>query len=261
MTTITTVETVLTSVVASDGVRVPILMHRPAQPRGWLVWAHGGSWQHGSARTWAPATAALAARTGWVVASVDYRLAQENRFPAAVRDMLTALTWAENQTDGLPVVIGGDSAGGTIAAIAALARRDAGESVPPQLLAYPPLDPACARPAYTTDPGAFPNAAELRAAWQFWLGRTPDPSFLPTPLVASHLAGLAPVALVVGEHDPVGDDVTAYADRLRADGVPVRHIVIAGAGHAELLRPDSRLSVAVAAALSAPALTAVRNLT
>lgn len=259
MTTITAPETAFTSTVASDGARVPILTHHPSTPRGWLVWAHGGSWQHGSARTWAPVTGALAQRSGWAVASVDYRLAPEHRFPAAVLDMLAALTWAEDQTGSLPVVVGGDSAGGTIAVIAALARRDDGGPVPPQLLAYPPLDPACARPSYTADPTAFPSAAELRAAWQRWLGSAPDPRFPPTPLAASSLAGLAPVALVVGEHDPVRGDVTTYADRLRADGVPMGHTVVPGAGHAELLRSGSDVPAAVAAALSGPALSAPRN--
>lgn len=259
MTTITAPETAFTSTVASDGARVPILTHRPSTPRGWLVWAHGGSWQHGSATAWAPVTAALAQRSGWAVASVDYRLAPKHRFPAAVLDMLAALAWAEGEADGLPVVVGGDSAGGTIAAITALARRDAGGPVPSQLLAYPPLDPACARPSYTADPAAFPSAAELRAAWQLWLGSAPDPTFPSTPVAASSLAGLAPVALVVGEHDPVRDDVTAYADRLRIDGVPVSHTIVPGAGHAELLRSGSDVPATVAAALSAPALSASRT--
>ncbi|RCS82603.1 alpha/beta hydrolase [Brachybacterium alimentarium] len=259
MTTITAPETALTHTVASDAARVPILTHRLARPRGWLVWAHGGSWQHGSTTAWAPVTAALAQRSGWAVASVDYRLAPEHCFPAAVLDMLAALAWAEGEADGLPVVVGGDSAGGTIATITAIARRDGGGPVPSQLLAYPPLDPACARPSYTADPTAFPSAAELRAAWQRWLGSAPDPRFPPTPLAASSLAGLAPVALVVGEHDPVRDDVTTYADRLRADGVPVGHTVVPGVGHAELLRSGSDVPAAVAAALSGPALSTPRN--
>ncbi|MFG1777749.1 alpha/beta hydrolase fold domain-containing protein [Micromonospora sp. NPDC049051] len=258
MTTVIAPEAAFTSAVATDGARVPILTHRPSTPRGWLVWAHGGSWQYGSAAAWAPVTAALTARSGWAVASVDYRPAPEHRFSAAVLDMLAALTWAENQTEGLPVVVGGDSAGGTVAAIAVLARRDAGEPVPPHLLAYPPLDPACDRPSYAADSGAFPSAASLRVAWQLWLGRAPDPTFPPAPLAASNLAGLAPVALVVGEDDPVRDDVAAYAGRLRADGVPVMHTV-AGAGHAELLRSGSNVTAAVAAALSTPALSATRN--
>nr|WP_241742575.1 alpha/beta hydrolase fold domain-containing protein [Microbacterium lacticum] len=233
------------------------MTHTPHDPRGWLVWAHGGSWQRGSAAAWAPVTATLAARTGWAVASVDYRLAPAHRFPMAVLDVLAVLHWAEAQAEDLPVVVGGDSAGGTIAAIAALARRHAGAPVPGQLLAYPPLDPSCARPSYTAEPGAFPSAADLRAAWQSWLSDgMRDPAFPPTPLQASSLAGLAPVTLVVGENDPVRDDATAYADRLHADGVPVTRTIVAGAGHAELLHSDSGVLAALATALTGPPLAA-----
>lgn len=253
MTTITAPETGITQAVAADGGRVPLLLHRPARPRGWLVWAHGGSWQHGSARQWAPTTAALAARSGWAVASVDYRLAPTHQFPAAVLDVLAAIAWAETRAQGLPVVVGGDSAGGTIAALAALAERDAGEPVPPQLLAYPPLDPSCTRPSYTAIRGAFPDPAGLRAAWRSWLGTdAPDPAFPPTPLGASSLAGLAPVTLVVGEDDPVRDDVTAYAERLRADAVPTALHRLPGVPHADLLNPAGSVLPAVAATLNNP---------
>ncbi|GAB3623720.1 hypothetical protein GCM10027418_18040 [Mariniluteicoccus endophyticus] len=253
MTTITAPETTLGRTTATDGTEVPLLVHRPALPRGWLVWAHGGSWQHGSARQWAPITARLTAQSGWGVVSVDYRLAPAHRFPAAILDALAALDWAETRTQDLPVVVGGDSAGGTIAALAALARRDAGERVPPQVLAYPPLDPSCTRPSYRAEPGAFPNPSELRAAWRAWLGaEAPDPVFLPTPLAASTLAGLAPVTLVVGEDDPARDDVTAYAEQLRADTVPTALHLLPHVGHADLLNPAGSVLPAVVAALNNP---------
>lgn len=253
---ITVPETTLVNVVASDGAQVPVLLHRPRSPHGWVVWAHGGSWQHGTAAAWAPLTAALAARSSWAVASVDYRLAPAHRFPAAVLDMLAALAWAEAQAAGLPVVVGGDSAGGTIAASTALARRDTDMPVPPQLLAYPPLDPDSTSPSYSAAPSAFPSQADLRAAWRLWLGAaTPRPTILPTPLAAPSLAGLAPVSVIVGDADPVRDDATAYADRLNADGVPAALEVLPGVGHADLLTPRSLVLAAVVAALSAPPLS------
>ena len=147
------------------------------------------------------------------------------------------------------MVVGGDSAGGTIAASAALARRDAGDRVPAQVLTYPPLDPDCGRPSYRAGSGAFPNRADLRAAWRLWLDSTPEPTILPTPLEAPSLAGLAPVSLVVGSDDPVRDDVIAYATRLRTDGIPTTLEVLPGVGHADLLSPRSRALAAVAAAL------------
>ncbi|QSB04096.1 alpha/beta hydrolase [Natronoglycomyces albus] len=250
MTTITAPETTLSSAVASDGAPVPLLVHRPESPRGWIVWAHGGSWQYGSAAAWAPVTGGLASLSGWAVVSVEYRLAPEHRFPAAVLDVLAALAWADRRSDGLPVAVGGDSAGGTIAASAALARRNTGDRVPAQVLAYPPLDPECARPSHRIGSGAFPNREDLRAAWRLWLDSTPEPTILPTPLEAPSLAGLAPVSLVVGSDDPVRDDVIVYADQLRADGIPVTLEVLPGVGHADLLSPRSRALAAVAAALS-----------
>ncbi|GIJ25836.1 hypothetical protein Vqi01_09980 [Micromonospora qiuiae] len=245
------IRTSLAQVTAVDGARVPLLVHRPAAPRGWLVWAHGGSWQHGSARAWAPITAQLAAQSGWAVVSVDYRLAPAHRFPAAVLDMLAALDWTRQQTTDLSAVVGGDSAGGTIAALAALAYRDTGDPVPAQVLAYPPLDPDCTGPSYGADPGAFPPRADLRTAWRLWLGPdTPHHAVPATPLHAGNLAGLSPVALIVGDEDPVRDDATAYADRLRADGVPRSLRVLPGVGHADLLNPAGRVLPAVTAALS-----------
>ncbi|MBO1902457.1 alpha/beta hydrolase fold domain-containing protein [Leucobacter weissii] len=257
MTTITASEMVLTETTASDGMRVPILIHRPADPQGWLVWAHGGSWQYGSVSQWAPITASIADRTGWAVASVEYRLAPAHTFPAAVLDVLGALKWAEDRADGLPVVVGGDSAGGTIASLAALARRDADDLVPAQVLAYPPFDPDCANPSYSAR-GAFPRAPDLRASWQQWLvPRSVTESELPvTPLRAATLAGLAPVTLLVGDRDPVRDDVTAYADRLRADGVHTRVETVAGVGHADLLQPRSAILETLMAVFTEPALVA-----
>lgn len=147
---------------------VPVQVFRPEgrTPAGLLVWAHGGSWQHGSATQWRPATAALAAHSGWSVISVDYRLAPRHRHPSAVRDVLTALTWAHEQAQrnpaaepgrpaaaGRPVAVGGDSAGGTLAACAALAARDRGAAPVAQVLAYPPSSPSAATTRCTTTCG------------------------------------------------------------------------------------------------------------
>ncbi|WP_328398005.1 alpha/beta hydrolase fold domain-containing protein [Nocardia sp. NBC_00416] len=247
-------------ITSEDGAEVQLLVHEPAGPaRGWLVWAHGGSWQHGSTVRWASITAQLCALSGWTVVSVDYRLAPAHRFPTAVFDVSAALDWAEREAADLPVAVGGDSAGGTIAAVAALARRDTGGRVPPQVLAYPPLDPDCARPSYQASPDAFPNRSDLRAAWRLWLGTgTHHPLIHPTPLAAASLAGLAAVSLVVGDDDPVRDDVTCYAERLDADAVPTRLRTLPGVGHSDLFRPRSRALRAVATMLAEPTPTGLR---
>lgn len=242
-------DTTVATAVTADGSRVPLLVHRPQHPKGWLVWAHGGSWQAGSAEAWAPVTAALAAGSGWAVVSVDYRLAPTHRFPAAIFDMLAALDYAESRARDAPVAVGGDSAGGTIAALTALARRDTGGHVPLQVLAYPPLDPDCTRPSYHASPTAFPTAAGMTAAWRLWLGDEPAGSPV-TPLQATSLAGLAPAAMVVGGDDPVRDDVTAYAHRLDRDGVASVLRVLPGVGHADVLHHRGRVLPELVTALT-----------
>lgn len=95
-----------------------------------------------------------------------YRLAPQHHFPAAVLDVLAALDWAEARAEGLPVAVGGDSAGGTIAASAALVRHDTGKPVPAQVLAYPPLDPDCASPSYRS------RVCSSRKSNLSWFGRS-----------------------------------------------------------------------------------------
>ncbi|MEU7021571.1 alpha/beta hydrolase fold domain-containing protein [Streptomyces sp. NPDC046203] len=231
---------------------------------GWLVWAHGGSWQYGSAADWHPVTQRLAGLSGWRVLSVDYRLAPAHRHPAVLEDVLTAVDWARARAgeDGLPLAVGGDSAGATLAASAALADRDrdrdrpAGARTPlaAQVLAYPPLDPSCSAAGYHRDPDVFPRPAELRRAWRALRCSAPPPTepvgteapgtgpvrYL-TPLDAPDLRHVPPAVLAVGGLDPVADDVLAYADRLRAADVPVDLIHPPGVAHADLLRPDSHL--------------------
>jgi acetyl esterase len=239
---------------------LPVRVYRPARtdpaPAGWLVWAHGGSWHHGSAAEWHAATAALAARSGWLVISVDYRLAPRHRHPRAVQDVLTALAWATDQAAGAPVAVGGDSAGGTLAACAALAVRDRDLPLTAQVLAYPPFDPACASPSYHRAPVAFPCAAQLRRAWCAWRGDGEPAAYdedgtrlYSTPWEAPSLAGMAPAVLAVGANDPVRDDVTAYAHRLHGDDVPVRILHPPGVVHGDILRPDSPLHIDLARAL------------
>lgn len=235
----------------SDGAHVPLLVHRPDQPRGWLVWAHGGSWQYGSARHWAPVTSRIASLSRWAVVSVDYRLAPEHHHPSAVLDMLAALGWAEQRAGEFPVAVGGDSAGGTIAALAALARRDADGRVPPQLLAYPPLDPACSRASYLAPSAVAPARSDLMAAWRRWLGDTPPHPTVPaTPLQAADLTGLASVSLIVGADDPVRDDVGAYAARLRDDAVPTSLRSLDNTGHADILNPTGLVLPTIITALN-----------
>ncbi|MEU9236327.1 alpha/beta hydrolase [Streptomyces subrutilus] len=224
---------------------VPARVYRPgaAAPQGWLVWAHGGSWRAGSAQDWHGATAELARFSGFGVVSVDYRLAPEARHPAMVEDVLSALDWArERAGDTVPVAAGGDSAGATLAACAALASRDRGVPLAAQVLAYPPLDPGCTAASYHRFPDMFPTASYLVSAWRSYQApgrpRAADGTRLySTPFEAADLRGLAPAVLATGDLDPVGDDVHRYARLLRAAGVEVALREFRQTGHGAFLQP------------------------
>lgn len=222
-----------------------VLVHRADRARGLLIWVHGGSWRSGSSAAWSPMTGELAERCGWTVLSVDYRLAPEHPYPAAVEDVLTVLDrFAPQSNSGdapLPVALGGDSAGATVALLAALQRRE----VPvPLLLAYPPLDPECGAASYR-EPGAAAFTAQLRQSWRLWLGASPVPAL-------DDLEGLGAVTLVVGERDPVRDDVTALADRLTHGGVSTDLHVLPDIGHADILNPCNRTLTTLINTLTSP---------
>ncbi|MFJ7777128.1 alpha/beta hydrolase fold domain-containing protein [Streptomyces yangpuensis] len=224
---------------------LPARVYRPAAsaPQGWLVWAHGGSWRAGSAQDWHGATADLARSSGFAVVGVDYRLVPEVRHPAMVEDVLAALDWAREQAgESAPVAVGGDSAGATLAACAALACRDRGLPLAAQLLAYPPLDPGCTAASYHRFPDMFPTASYLRAAWQDYRdpGRPAAADGTPlysTPFEAADLRGVARAVLATGDLDPVSDDVHRYARLLHAAGVEVTLREFGQTGHGVFLQP------------------------
>jgi acetyl esterase len=233
---------------------IPVRIYRPARSgRDWLVWAHGGSWRTGSVEGWHDACADLAELSSHTVVSVGYRLAPRHPHPAALTDVLRAMDWAESRSraeresaDGA-VMVGGDSAGGTIAACAALVWRDHDRPLAAQVLAYPPLDPQCAAPSYRRFPDAFPDRVTLVDAWRDYRGLGPTRTtrthtrtrtrgtFPSTPFEAEDLTGLAPAIIGVGALDPVADDVRTYATRLRAAGNKVELREFPGLGHGAFL--------------------------
>jgi acetyl esterase len=222
-----------------DGAPLRIRLYRPhsaPSPSPVLVWAHAGGWIRGDLDTWDIPLRDLADRLGAVVASVDYRLAPEVRFPAPLRDMLAALRHLAADADELGldagrVAVGGDSSGGTLAAAAALAVRDlvAGPPLAAQVLVHPPTDPFYGSPAFVRFADGTPlSAAELRERddlGYLW------GQYLPTPYAADHphaapmrartLSGLPPTVMATAEYDVLRDDGERYAARLAEDGVPV----------------------------------------
>jgi acetyl esterase len=209
---------------------VPARAYWPLQPAdelGVVVWLHGGGWYVGDLEAFDRVTRQIANRSGAVCLSVDYRLAPEHRYPAAVEDARAAVAWATGTgaqqlgTDPARVVVGGDSAGANLAIAAA---RYARERLRGHALVYPALDPAMASESYREfADGPMLTAASMAFCWRTYLdGRvgTDDPDA--APLVADDLAGLPPAYVAVAGHDPLRDDGIRYAERLREAGVEVR---------------------------------------
>jgi acetyl esterase len=197
----------------------------PAEPLGVLVWLHGGGWYVGDIESFDRVTRQLANASGAVCLSVEYRLAPEHPYPAAVHDARSAVAWAVGAgarqlgTDPARVVVGGDSAGANLAAVAARHERDA---VRAQLLVYPALDAAMDSDSYREfADGALLRAEDMERCWTLYLdgadGAEPDAS----PLNADDLAGVAPAYIAVAGHDVLRDDGLRYAEALRAAGVDV----------------------------------------
>lgn len=209
------------------GVRVRVYRPRTAPPAA-LVWLHGGGFVLGDLETHDRLYRALTLGTGCVVVAVDYRLAPEHPFPAALEDTLAAVRWSSANAarwGAVRLCIGGDSAGGTLAAAACLHLRDRGGGplVAAQILVYPPLDASMAAPSYREEDTDVLTAADIAWGWNHYC---PDPALRRhpevSPLAAEFLGDLPPAIVIVAEHDVLRDDGLTYAERLQTAGVPVR---------------------------------------
>jgi acetyl esterase len=230
--------------VDSPGGPLPVRIYSPEEGaddvRPGMIWLHGGGFVIGSIATDDAMCRELARDAGIVVVSVEYRLAPEHPFPAAIDDAMTATHWvaanaAELGIDPRRVAIGGGSAGGNLAAVTALRARD--EGGPP--LAYQLLvNPSCDH-----DPDRYPSMVEnatgymLTATVMGWF----SDQYLPpgvdrhdhrvSPMQAASLAGLPAAQIVTAEFDPLRDEGEAYASRLAADGVAVTYRPCPGGIH------------------------------
>jgi acetyl esterase len=202
-----------------------------------LLYLHGGGFTIGSLETHDSLCRQLALRSGAAVLSLDYRLAPEHRFPAAVDDSWAALAWlVENAEslglDGTRIGVGGDSAGGTLAAVCALHARDTGQPLALQLL----ITPGASAYADTDSHRRFATGHLLDAesiAWFFrhYIDEAQRADWRFAPLQADDHAGLAPACVILAEADPLVDEGLAYADRLRANGVAVELELFRGVTH------------------------------
>ena len=224
--------------VPGPGGAIPIRVFRPEteDTPGIVAYLHGGGWVMGTAESYDTPLRALANASGAVVAHVDYRMAPEHRFPAALDDSLAAIRWlAANAGDlgGDPArfALAGDSAGGNLAAVAA--RKLRGElPIRLQALIYPVADAALNTPSYrefSADHGL--SAASMRRFWNLYLdgadGGDPDAS----PLRATDLAGVAPAYVLTAEEDVLRDEGEAYAAALHQAGVATQHVRWPGTIH------------------------------
>ena len=226
------------------GRTLPVRLYAPrapswAEPLPTLLYFHGGGFTIGSIDTHDRICRVLANGGGCAVVSVDYRLAPEHRFPAAVDDAFDALAWLRDEARALGVdparlAVGGDSAGGTLAAASALHARDRGWPLALQLLIYPGLDALgetdsrrrFARGFLLDDDvidwffAQYLRGPQDRHDWRF------------APLTHPDLRGVAPAWLGLAEYDPLLDEGVAYARRLREAGVATTLRVFEGMIHA-----------------------------
>lgn len=220
----------------ADG--VPVRLYRPHDERGGLlVYFHGGGWVIGDLDTHDGVCRSLASRSGHSVLAVDYRLAPEHPYPAAVDDAVAATSWASANAAGFGldpdrIGVGGDSAGGNLAAVVAQRR------VAPlrcQLLVYPATDLTMSYPSHEENRDA---PVLTRSVMDYFIGHyVPDASqrtdVSASPLRAADeaLRGLPPALVITAEYDPLRDEGEAYAARLTNAGVPASAVRFVGHFH------------------------------
>lgn len=209
---------------------VPVRIYRPSGGAALpvLVYFHGGGWVMGGLDSHDATCRQLAVDVGCVVVSVDYRLAPEHPFPAAVHDAMAVTFWVAAHASEIGgersrIAVAGDSAGGNLAAVVA---QLAAQNVVPlafQLLVYPVIDRRMDRPSMIENAtGCLLERADMQ--W-FWSLYDPDGEAAKdpraVPLVAADLRHLPPALVITAEHDPLRDEGEEYGARLQAAGVPV----------------------------------------
>lgn len=212
----------------------------PGEPA--LIFFHGGGWVVGDLASHDILCRKVALASGACILSVDYRLAPECRFPGAVEDSVDAVRWVFSNAPGLGIDsdcigVGGDSAGGNLAAVMAIMARDGQlPALKFQLLAYPVTDLTMAHPSYAVSaeglPVTRPTMEWFRSHYLSTEAEQHD--WRASPLRAERLDGVAPAYVLTAGYDPLADEGAAYATRLRTAGIRVVHSHYPGQVHAFL---------------------------
>lgn len=228
---------------------LPARRYRPAAVAAdapFVVYFHGGGWVLGGPAQYDWLCTTIADETGAVVISVDYRKAPEHRAPAAADDAIAATRWLASRAHEVattgPLLVAGDSAGGNLAALVAVATRDAGDvDLAGQVLIYPGVDLTTSFPSVTELADApILTGADIDAFKAHYLGDVADPADPQvSPWFVEDLTGVAPALVQTAEHDPLRDEGTAYAERLQAAGVPTRHTRYVGMPHGFVSLPGA----------------------
>lgn len=246
-----------------DGTTLFARLYRPLQSHAGellpaLIWFHGGGWCVGDVVSHDVLCRELCNQSGCAVLSVEYRLAPEHPFPAASDDARLAFDWTHAHAhllgvDPARLALGGDSAGGNLSLVTALALRDDGaHQARFLLLIYPSTEIVSARPSRSRyAEGYFLDRGTLEWFFRHYLPRGNTEDWRASPMRAASLCGLPPMLLMSAEFDPLVDDCAAFAERVRAEGGEVEYEEVAGVIHGYFSLgkcfPEARSSVARAA--------------
>ena len=238
----TPVVNVETTAIDGPGGEIPLRVYTPSEvdaPPPIAMMFHGGGWVIGDLETADGQSRELCAGAGCVVVSVDYRLAPEHRFPAAVEDCFAATRWASENAaalggDPARLAVIGDSAGGNLAAVVALLARDAGgPDIAAQVLVYPVTDGVRFETASYRDcaEGYMLTAEAMHWFWDKYADPGERSDFRASPALAADLSRLPPALVMTAEYDPLRDEGEAFAKALEAAGNTVECVRFDGFLH------------------------------
>ena len=211
---------------------------KPGEPLPAAVYFHGGGWTCGDLDTHDSVCRGIAAQGRCAVVAVDYRMGPEHKFPAAVEDAIAAVRWVSANAESLRVdaarlVVAGESAGGNLAAVVAIAARDSGPALAMQVLVYPVVDQASDTQSLKRFARGYSLTLELLRWYQanYLRDERDRDDWRASPLRAADHSRLPPAYVVTAGFDPLLDEGKAYADRLAQSGVSVVYECFEGQIH------------------------------